>query len=120
MVESRPVGINQRVVGSPDKSGWSHFIFPMSAYWTYILQNPDGRFYVGSSQDLVERLKSHNDIENPRGKYTRKNGPWELVWSERHATRASAMKREREVKAKKSAKWIREQLLNGRVPTRRD
>jgi predicted GIY-YIG superfamily endonuclease len=41
----------------------------------------------------------------------------ELVWSEEHPTRSSAMARERQVKAKKSARWIRENLLNGRVPT---
>jgi predicted GIY-YIG superfamily endonuclease len=34
------------------------------------------------------------------------------VWSESHSTRASAMQREREIKRMKSARWIREHLLN--------
>ena len=88
----------------------------MSTYWTYIIRNPVGRFYIGSTQDQSVRLRSHNDAEDPKGKYTRKNGPWELVWSEQHPTRAAAMRREREIKAKKSAKWIRENLLNGMSP----
>jgi hypothetical protein len=30
------------------------------------------------------------------------------------------MQRERQIKSMKSAQWIREHLLNGRVPTSRD
>jgi predicted GIY-YIG superfamily endonuclease len=89
-------------------------------FWVYILQNPQGVFYVGQTDDLQARLASHNCNDKIAGKFTRKNGPWELVWSEEHPTRSSAMARERRIKAMKSAKWIRENLLNGRVPTRRD
>ncbi len=89
-------------------------------FWVYILQNPDGKFYVGHTDDLDLRLHSHNRTDRTLGKFTRKNGPWELVWSEGHPTRSSAMARERQIKAMKSAAWIRENLLNGRVPTGRD
>ena len=89
-------------------------------FWVYILQNPDGRFYIGHTDDLTLRLHSHNRTDIIRGKFTRKNGPWELVWSEEHPTRSLALARERQIKRMKSARWIREQLLNGRVPTGRD
>ena len=89
-------------------------------YWVYILQNPSGKFYIGQTDDLGLRLHSHNRTDRSLGKYTRKNGPWSLAWSEEHPTRAAAIAREREIKQMKSAKWIREVLLNGRVLTRRD
>ena len=89
-------------------------------FWTYILHNPDGRFYVGHTDNLEIRLANHNRSDQLRGKFTRKNGPWTLAWSEKHPTRASAMSRERQIKAMKSARWIRHPLLNGRVPTHRD
>jgi predicted GIY-YIG superfamily endonuclease len=89
-------------------------------FWVYILQNPKGRFYIGQTDDLQARLFSHNRTDKVGGKFTRKNGPWELVWSEEHATRASAMARERQIKSMKSARWIWETLLDGRVPTGRD
>ena len=89
-------------------------------FWVYVLQNPQGRFYVGQTDDLSTRLHSHNRTDTARGKFTRKNGPWEVVWSEEHPTRPAAMARERQIKSMKSARWIRVQLLNGRVPTRRD
>ena len=90
----------------------------MGMFWVYVLQNPVGRFYIGQTDELPARLLRHN--ENDTRKYTNKNGPWALVWSEAHETRSSAVKRERQVKRMKSATWIRPHLLNGRVPTRRD
>ena len=88
--------------------------------WVYILQNPNGLFYIGQTDDLSTRLGSHNRTDQIAGKFTRKNGPWELVWSEQHPTRSSAILRERQIKRMKSARWIREVLLNRRVPTCRD
>ena len=92
----------------------------MVMYWAYILENSAGKFYVGHTADLCVRVDSHRRTDKVRGKYTRKNGPWALVWSEEHPTRASAMARERQLKAMKSARWIRAKLLNDRVPSGRD
>jgi putative endonuclease len=89
-------------------------------FWVYILENPAGRFYVGQTENLAMRLANHNRTDKTDGKYTRKNGPWALVWSEAHPTRSAAMQRERQIKSMKSAQWIRKALLNGRVPTSRD
>ena len=89
-------------------------------FWTYILQNPQGRFYIGHTDDLAHRLASHNRTDTVWGKFTRKHGPWELVWNQEHSTRALAMAQERQIKAMKSARWIRQSLLLGRVPTSRD
>jgi putative endonuclease len=84
-------------------------------FWTYVIQNPAGQFYVGHTQDLFSRLNNHNRTDKIAGKFTRKNGPWTLVWSQEHPDRASAMRREREIKRWKSARLIREQLLNSSV-----
>ena len=81
-------------------------------FWTYILQNPAGRFYIGHTHDLEQRIANHNRIEKSIGKFTRKKGPWTLVWSEPHATRASATRRERQIKSWKSARLIRSALLD--------
>jgi putative endonuclease len=81
-------------------------------FWVYVLENSTGRFYVGQTEDLARRIADHNEIGPTRGKFTLKNGPWTLVWSEVHATRSEAMPRERQIKAMKSARWIRQNLLN--------
>lgn len=81
------------------------------SYWVYVLENPRGKFYVGHTDDLDRRVMELNDPQAPGHKFAPKNGPWCLVWSEPHATRTSAMQREREIKGMKSAKWTRETLL---------
>jgi predicted GIY-YIG superfamily endonuclease len=81
-------------------------------FWVYILQNPAGNFYIGHTDNLENRILSHNRTDKIAGKFTRKNGPWALVWSEEHPDRSSAMRREREIKNWKSARLIRDRLVN--------
>jgi predicted GIY-YIG superfamily endonuclease len=80
-------------------------------FWAYIVQNPAGRLYVGHTNHLENRVVSHNRTDKMSGKFTRKNGPWSLVWSEEHPDRSGAMRRERQIKNWKSARLIRYRLL---------
>jgi len=49
----------------------------MKFYYTYILhsQNSPDRFYIGFTEHLESRLKSHNRGENP---HTYKYKPWRI------------------------------------------
>ena len=69
----------------------------------YLQSESSGRFYVGSSEDLQDRLARH---EGGRTHATKGRGPWKLVYVEEHATRAEAVRRELEVKRWKSARRI--------------
>ncbi len=80
-------------------------------FWVYVLENPAGRFYIGHTDNLERRVKNHNRTDKILGKFTRKNGPWVLIWSEKCFDRSAAMDREREIKMWKSARLIRERLL---------
>jgi predicted GIY-YIG superfamily endonuclease len=82
-------------------------------FWVYILQNPKGQFYIGHTANLEYRIASHNRTGKISGKFTRKNGPWTVVWSEEYPDRSSAVRREREIKNWKSARLIRDRLLDG-------
>ncbi len=81
-------------------------------FWVYVLENPRGILYVGQTGNLNARLQDHNQTDSFDGHFTRKNGPWKLVWSEEHESRSSAVQRERQIKRMKSARWIRTNLLN--------
>jgi putative endonuclease len=73
-------------------------------YFVYIIESlKDGTYYVGSTQDLSERLERHNQ---GRSRYTKVKRPWKLVYSEEHIDRSSAAKQEREIKSKKSKSHI--------------
>ncbi len=89
-------------------------------YFVYILRNVAGKFYVGQIRKLGLRLVSHNETGASEGKNTRKNGPWELVHHETHETRAEGMRRERVIKAWKSAERIRALVTGGQSPVKRD
>ena len=84
-------------------------------YYVYIIENPSGRFYTGQTDNIERRIQQHNDPEEGNHKYTHKSGPWCLVHLEQYETRSEAMRREKFIKSRKSAQWIRENILKGRA-----
>jgi putative endonuclease len=73
-------------------------------FFVYIIQSKkDFSFYVGQTNDLDARLSKHNDGFS---KYSSSKTPWHLVYFEMLDTRMEAIKREREIKLKKSRKYI--------------
>jgi putative endonuclease len=54
-------------------------------------------------------LSEHN---RKKGKYTDKGIPWKLVYIENYVDKASAEKREKEIKSQKSRKYIENLLHN--------
>ncbi|NLK16481.1 MAG: GIY-YIG nuclease family protein [Bacteroidales bacterium] len=78
-------------------------------FYMYIIQSEKtGKYYIGSCEDINSRLKKHNYGATPS---TKPGIPWKLVYKEEYRTRTEALKREREVKKKKSRKYI-EFLIN--------
>ncbi len=79
-------------------------------YFVYILQSASTQqYYVGHTDDLQKRVAQHNDPEYTLTTFTKKHkGPWLLVYSETFSTRADAMKRGRQIKAKKSRRYIQD------------
>jgi len=70
----------------------------------YILKSlKDGSYYVGSTNNLKDRLKRHNE---GRVSYTKSRRPWKLVYSEEHPDRSGAALREGEIKAHKRRAFI--------------
>ena len=68
-------------------------------FHAYILQSAAGKYYIGQTGNLTERLSRHN---SGRSRYTKSRGPWELVYSEAFNTREEAIRREQELKRKHS------------------
>ncbi|MBL7046610.1 MAG: GIY-YIG nuclease family protein [Candidatus Marinimicrobia bacterium] len=83
----------------------------MGTYHFYILQNREGTFYKGHTDNLQKRLLRHNQGRVP---YTKNRGPWKLVYTESFPNRGLAMKREKQIK-----KWNRSRiikLIQGNMP----
>ena len=92
-------------------SGRGFFTMPC---FVYILRSiEDGSYYIGSTQDLLSRLERHNQ---GRSGYTKSNRPWELIYHEEYPNRSSAMKREKEIKKRKSREFIEALIETSRQP----
>ncbi len=73
-------------------------------YSVYIIYSQKlDRYYVGSTNDLDRRLHDHNRGKTP---YSKNGLPWVLRYSEHFETRQEAVRREKEIKKKKSRKFI--------------
>ena len=69
-------------------------------YEVYILKSlKTSRYYIGYSNDPVERLKEHN---GGKVRSTKGYRPWQIVHSEIFSNKALARKRELEIKSYKS------------------
>jgi len=66
-------------------------------WFVYLLRCGDGTLYCGIALDVAARLEAHRRGQG--AKYTKGRGPLELVHSEGCPDRASALRRERAIKA---------------------
>jgi putative endonuclease len=78
-------------------------------YYCYIIYSAiENKYYVGSCQDIDQRIRRHNT--NHKG-FTGKVNDWVLQWSEEFHDKSTAMTREAQIKSWKSRRMI-EELIN--------
>ena len=78
--------------------------------FTYILFSARiNTYYVGSTQDLAERLKRHN---SGRSAYTKRGVPWILIYKKEYPTKSEAYQAELYIKFQKSRKYIEELIAD--------
>jgi putative endonuclease len=84
----------------------------------YIIQSKlDKSYYIGEAPFAEERLIFHN---KGKQRYTKARMPWKLVYKEKYLNRHEALFREKEIKGKKSRKyieWLIENKNRGIAPT---
>ena len=79
------------------------------AFWTYILECADGRYYTGHTDDLDRRIAQHDSGHFPTC-FTYKRRPVRLVWAQDFQTRYEALSNELKIKHWSRAK--KEALIN--------
>ena len=62
------------------------------------------RYYVGSTQDVENRVVEHNAGES---KSTRGGIPWKLVRTEAFATRSEAVRQEKNIKSRGIERYLK-------------
>src|SRR5437899_732114 len=68
------------------------------AYRVYVIQNREGKFYIGLTDDVGRRINQHN---MGGSRWTRGKGPWTLVWQSAEMNLSSARKLELLLKRQK-------------------
>ena len=77
-------------------------------YYVYILQSVDDkRFYTGFSEDLENRLKSHNTGKDP---HTAKYRPWRIKTAIAFTDRKKALEFERYLKSPSGRAFAKKRL----------
>jgi putative endonuclease len=77
----------------------------MMGYFTYILYSEKcDKYYIGQTESLEKRIEEHNSGKG--GTFSSSCMPWKLVYHESFSSRLEAIKREKEIKNKKSRKYI--------------
>ena len=85
-------------------------------YYAYVIENLAGNRYAGSTINLDDRLKFHNDILPAKAKFHRttyKKGPWHFIFSKNFNTRQEALKFERFLKTGKGRELLERARLGG-------
>ena len=78
-------------------------------FTVYIIKSePSGRYYVGFTSNIDDRLKHHNSNAT---KSTKGKGPWKLVYQEQFSEKRAAWLREREIKSYKGGNAFKK-LIN--------
>lgn len=74
-------------------------------YYVYVLKSfKDGGYYTGSTDDIVKRLRQHNEGLNTS---TRHRRPLEVVFKKEFETREEALRFERLLKRQKGGEGFR-------------
>ena len=80
------------------------YICVIMKYFTYILfSEKTNKYYIGYTSNINTRLDKHNLGGTTS---TRSGRPWKLMYYETYSNKTEAIKREKEIKNKKSRKYI--------------
>lgn len=76
-------------------------------YYVYVLENENGRWYIGHTDNLKARVRRHN---NQKVKSTKNRGVWRIIYKEFLSTRSEAMRREEYLKSGAGRAFIKKFL----------
>ena len=77
-------------------------------FYTYILENAEGRHYIGSCSNIGLRLEQHNKncVSSTKNK-----GPFRVIYKEEFNIKSDALKRENEIKSYKGNSKFKKLLV---------
>lgn len=84
-------------------------------YFVYLLQSQkDFQWYIGFTENIVQRLASHNAGKNIS---TFKRRPWRIIYYEAYLNKFDVLGRERFLKSGSGYRFLRKQLSHFLIPS---
>jgi len=81
--------------------------------YAYVIKSTkSGRYYIGSTRDLKERLKQHNDNKT---RSLRNQGPFELICAENYSTFREVRQREAQIKKYKGGRAFKKLIESKKI-----
>ena len=81
------------------------------SFFVYVLQNPDGKLYIGQTDDLKRRSIQPNDPVHTLTRTTNRfRGPWKVIYSEMLSSRSAVLAREKALKSGQGRAWLKIRL----------
>jgi len=81
-------------------------------FFVYVLENENGRWYIGQTNNLRLRFSKHI---GQKVKSTKNRGKWNIIYKESFSSRSLAMRREEYLKSGAGRKFLKE-ILRGGTP----
>ena len=75
--------------------------------YVYVLENDDGTFYTGCTNDLKRRIEQHN---SQKSTYTKSRGPYTLIYYEACVDAKDAYAREKYLKTGQGKRYLRNRV----------
>ncbi|NMC51529.1 GIY-YIG nuclease family protein [Candidatus Kuenenbacteria bacterium] len=75
----------------------------------YVIQCDEGKYYIGSTNDIARRLIQHN---TGRSRWTSKYKNWKLVYQENFESKTESIKREKVLKKMKGGDAFKKIINN--------
>ncbi|HCL47520.1 TPA: endonuclease [Patescibacteria group bacterium] len=77
-------------------------------YTIYAIYNRDhDRIYIGQTEDIIQRLKLHQDKSFQKSYTANFSGEWKLIYAEEAKNRQAALKREKQLKSYQGRQFVR-------------
>lgn len=79
----------------------------------YILKSEStGKFYIGYTSNINERLKRHNQGRN---RSTKSGRPWKIIYKEFYNSKKEALEREGKIKSYKGGSAFKKLIFNSEL-----
>ena len=80
----------------------------MSKFYVYVIKSKEGLKYTGMTEDLVLRLKQHND--KSLSFWTKRGADWKLIYTEEFNNKTDALRREKWLKSGIGREYLKKKL----------